>query len=348
MDGTSNFENVTPTIPKRAKHSPLFAILSLVVLCALGIGGIYLFANNDTEAAEKVSTDELDPKRAILTIETICSFGARVSGTKAMEDQQKWLEEKLTAVGGQIEWQEFSVRHPLNGETILLRNLIARFGPATKQRLLVCAHYDTRPYPDMDPRNPKGLFLGANDGASGCAMMVELANAFKSMDLKIGVDLVLFDAEELVYQRGDEYFLGSSHFARKYLTRDENASTYREGILVDMIADKNLELYYEENSLRYAPELTKRIWSIANDLKVKAFVPKLVHDVSDDHIPLNTIAKIPVCDIIDFDYPVRGRRGLNYWHTTEDLPNKCSGQSVCLVAKVLLKWIELEGQKTSP
>jgi glutaminyl-peptide cyclotransferase len=327
-------------------RSKLAATIVSLLLMAIAGGGIALFTSSeDTSAAEWKPPEPLDTKRAFQTIQTICKFGPRVSGTPAMKAQQDWLLAEFTKLGGQVTWQEFAVRHPLDGSTVKLKNMIIAFGPASKDRLLICAHYDTRPFPDMDRANPRGLFLGANDGASGASLLLELGHAFQKSPPNIGVDLVLFDAEELVYNPDDRYFLGSEHFARTYLTRPAEQAPYRYAVLVDMIGDKNLEIYYEENSFRYAPELTKKIWKLASDLKIKAFVPKLGHNVNDDHLALNTIAAIPACDIIDFDYPSRGRRAdVNYWHTTEDLPNKCSGESICKVAAVLLRWIEVESK----
>ncbi len=108
-----------------------------------------------------------------------------------------------------------------------------------------------------------------------------------------------------------------------------------------MIGDKNLSLNYEENSMKYAREVTKGIWKVAADLKVKEFVPRILHNVRDDHLPLNEIAGIPTCDIIDLDYP-GGRRSVNFWHTEQDTPDKCSGDSICKVARVITEWLKLQ------
>ncbi|MFO1066729.1 MAG: M28 family peptidase, partial [Pirellulales bacterium] len=110
------------------------------------------------------------------------------------------------------------------------------------------------------------------------------------------------------------------------------------GILVDMIGDKDLDLYYETNSMRFAKELCVEVWKVAEDLKIKEFRPRTRPDVRDDHLPLNNIAKIPTIDLIDFDYPTPGGR-VNYWHTEKDIPANCSGESVCKVAAVLLEWL---------
>ncbi len=230
----------------------------MIAICGIGIGVIFFVANGDSEAAEETTPPTLQSKRALETIEKLCSFGPRLSGSEGMKNQQEWLRSQFSKLGGQIEWQEFPIRHPETGETVQIKNMIIKFGPQSTDRLLIVAHYDTRPFPDLDPVNPRGKFVGANDGASGPALMLELAHTFHSRPPNIGVDFVLFDAEEFVFKEGDEYFLGSSYFARSYLMKDSKVPAYRAGVLVDMIADKNLELYYELNSLRYARSLTER------------------------------------------------------------------------------------------
>ena len=218
-----------------------------------------------------------------------------------------------------------------------MNNLIVSWHPRRKTRVLLACHYDTRPFPDRDRVNPRGKFIGANDGASGVALFMELAHHIGRLPVKVGVDFVFFDAEEFLFPRGKdvagEFFLGSKHFARQY--RDQPpAYRYVAGVLVDMVGDRQLELYVEKKSLFYAPRVTNGLWATAKALGVKQFRqhPRPKHDVDDDHVPLNQIAKIPTCDIIDFDYP--------YWHTTRDTVRHCSGESLVAVGRVLLKWLE--------
>jgi len=131
-------------------------------------------------------------------------------------------------------------------------------------------------------------------------------------------------------------FLGSLHFARQYDARNWDVS-YHYAVLVDMIGDKNLQLKMEVNSLNMARNLTKMIWSVAKDLKVREFRATKGHTIKDDHLPLNEIARIPTCDIIDFDYPKPGTRN-RYWHTTMDTVENCSADSLGKVGKVMLEW----------
>lgn len=273
----------------------------------------------------------IDAKRAFGYLVTICRIGSRVSGSSGMADQQKLVAEHFRQQGAQVAFQKFEVPHPQTGQPVRMNNIIVSWHPEAKERVLLGCHYDTRPFPDQDPDPARsGKFIGANDGASGVALFMELAHHMQNLKPTYGVDFVLFDGEELVYARGDKYFLGSEHFAFQY--RDHPpAYRYVCGVVVDMIADKNLNILQEQNSLKYAPELTKSIWNTARRLKVKEFVAKVGYEIQDDHLPLNNIARIPTCDIIDFDYP--------HWHRSTDIPANCSEASLAKVGSVLLQWL---------
>ena len=305
----------------------------LVVLTGVSIPGCGRFFANGYSADAQTGVAP-DAKRAKKYLEQICKIGRRVSGSKGMADQQKLLADHFTKHGAKVRLQEFSVLHPLTRKPVRMANLIVTWHPKSKERVLLACHYDTRPYPDSDFRYPKGRFIGANDGASGVALFMEMAHHMAKLKPTYGVDFVFFDGEELVYGRNapiDGYFLGSKHFSREYVKRPPSHK-YVWGVVADMVADRKLNLYMERNSLRYAPKLTKSIWKTAAKLGVREFIRREKHEIQDDHLPLNRIAKIPSCNIIDFDYP--------YWHTTLDVPAKCSGGSLAKVARVLLKWLE--------
>ncbi len=236
--------------------------------------------------------------------------------------------------------QWFDARDPESGNPVRLGNLIASWHPERPKRYLLCAHYDTRPFPDRDPHNPRGRFVGANDGASGVAALMELSHHLGSLPDDVGVDIVLFDGEELVYlERRDNYFLGSTHFANRYVT-DPPQVPYQAGILLDMVGDRELRIYYERNSWNYARDVTRSIFATAASLGVDAFVPRIRHELRDDHLPLNQIAKIPTVDLIDFDYPRPGVGAPKYWHTTQDVPENCSGHSLASVVYVVHRWLK--------
>jgi hypothetical protein len=279
--------------------------------------------------------------RAYQHLLDICAMGRRVSGTQGMERQQVYLTEHFEAIGAKVTRQEFRGRDPQSGQFVPMTNLIVSFHPEAQQRILFCAHYDTRPYPDNDPdvRRRRDLFLGANDGASGVAVLCELGRHVADLKLNLGIDFVFFDGEELVYDaQRDPYFLGSEYFARDYIANPP-PYRYRWGILLDMVGDRSLELYIERHSFAWPDTrpLVESIWETARRQGVREFIARSRHWVQDDHIKLHDLAGIPTCDIIDFDYPRPGRP--TYWHTTQDTPDKCSGDSLGKVGKVLLAWL---------
>ena len=283
-----------------------------------------------------VEQTEFDEKRAFGYMKKVCDIGPRVSASKGMWKQQEFIKKHFTELGGAVYFQHFKVRNPANNSQATLANTIVRFQPERTKRVLICCHYDTRPFPDQDPTNPRGTFIGANDGGSGVGLLCELGNHMKSLEGKFGVDLVFFDGEEFVYvHRRDPMFLGSTFFSQQYAA-GKFKGRYRYGVLVDMVADKNLEIHYEGNSLGYAPRLTRHLWSVAGELGVTEFKKTERHKIRDDHLPLNQIAKIPTCDIIDFDFPVTGN---SYWHTEKDIVENCSAESLGKVGRVVLEWL---------
>ena len=316
-------------------HSPLasFAFSFLVHLVCLA-------TQTSNAIGQSPNKSVLDAKRAFSYLVKVCDLGSRTTGSEGMHKQQAVLEKHFEKLGATVGWQEFEMRNPERGDVIVVRNLIVRWAPEKTDRVLLCTHYDTRPFPVNDTRNPKGLFIGANDGGSGTALFMELGHVLQDLPAKVGVDLVFFDAEELVYdEQRDPFFIGSKHFSQAYVD-DPSGPRYRAGILVDMIADADLQLYQEKNSLKFASSLVEEVWGIAKELKVKEFKPSVGYEIKDDHLPLNSIAKIPVIDLIDFDYTRGAPKGKSFWHTMGDTPDKCSGTSMVKVGNVLLEWIK--------
>lgn len=271
-------------------------------------------------------------------LKQICELGPRITGSRAMEKQQELLTRHFEALGAKVVRQEFTMPHRLTQEEIKVTNLIVHWNPESKKRLLLCCHYDTLPFPEKDEHDPKGLFLGANDGASGVALLHELGKHMPELECSYGIDFVFFDAEEFIYdRRRDSFFVGSEYFSKQY--RDQPPEyQYVSGVLVDMIGDRDLQIYYEKNSMQYAPILTRGIWNTARKLGVKEFIPRQRHRIRDDHLPLNEIARIPTTNIIDFDFPSPSSRA-SYWHTREDTPDKCSALSLAKVGWVLHRWL---------
>lgn len=301
---------------------------ALTALCVTIASATVAGATSAALSAE-IPIPKVDGTRALGYLEKICALGPRISGSDGMARQQQLIIEHFQKLAD-LRAQGFDVAHPVNGTPVRMTNLIASFHPQATDRVLLCCHYDTRPFPDRDLLRPRGTFIGANDGASGVALFMELAHHIKHIQPKYGVDMVFFDGEELVYRSSDKYFHGSEYFATQYRDRAP-AHRYVGGVLVDMIAGKKLQIYQERASLKYAAAVTKSVFDTAKRLGVKEFIDRPKHEVNDDHIPLNTIARIPTTDLIDFDYTA--------WHTTRDVAAACSGESLEKVARVLLTWL---------
>ena len=225
-----------------------------------------------------------------------------------------------------IDSQAFEFTDPYSRTEIPLVNIIVRIEGANPEKLgiILMAHYDSRPRTDF-PSSPELANLpiqGANDGASGVAVLMELADLLKQTKPPQNIDIVLVDGEDWGKQGDNKfYLLGSQEFARRGV-RDK----YRFGIVIDMVGDSNQQFYREDFSEEYFPELNDMIWNTAKNLGVSTFVDSTVHMVLDDHISLAT-GGVPAVVIIDFDYP--------YWHTDMDTPDKCSPKSLANVGKVL-------------
>ena len=301
------------------RHAIEWAAAAILALATVG-----------ATAAEEPA--EFSGKRAMAHLEAIARLGPRPSGSPGMEKQRAMLVKYFEGAGGRVVSQAFQIRDRRSGQPVRMENLIVQWHPRRLDRVLLGAHYDTRPFPDRDPIDPKGIFIGANDGASGVALLMELAGAMPALGGPVGVDFVLFDAEEYVCAPRDPYCLGSNFFARQYAAGGHDHN-YRYGVVLDMVADAHLEIWQEEHSVSWPDTLpvVNSLWAVAARLNVRQFVARPKYTVEDDHVPLRMIAKIPTCDVIDFDYP--------QWHTTQDTPANCSPDSLEAVGRVVLEWL---------
>jgi glutaminyl-peptide cyclotransferase len=260
--------------------------------------------------------DGFQAERAFQDILYQTSLGPRISGSPAHQQVRKWISEQLELAGWQVEEQK-TVQ---NGMPV--RNLIASRGKETPY-ILLGAHYDSRLLADQDPDQAlrDQPVPGANDGASGVAVLLELARSLPA-DLPVDVRLVFFDAEDNGGIGNWDWILGSRAFVRELQERPQAV------IIIDMIGDADLQLYYEKNS---DEALRKAIWDKAEQLGYgSAFIPEEKFSMLDDHTPFIE-AGIPAVDIIDFDYP--------YWHTTLDTADKVSQESLAAVGETLTSWL---------
>jgi len=271
--------------------------------------------------------------RAYQYLRQICDIGPRPSGSPGMLQQQRILAAHFQKLGGKVWLQRFRIPHPVDGRPVELANLIVHWHPDRQERVLLCAHYDTLPYPMLDPIDPRGRFVGANDGGSGVAVLMELAHEIPSLPVEFGIDFVLLDGEEFIFRKSDRFFLGSEYFARWYAA-SKPGYRYRWGVLLDMVGDADLQIYQERNSVwwRDTRPLVAAIWDTARRLRVREFVPRWKYEIRDDHLMLRNVGGIPTCLIIDYDYPP--------WHTRGDTIDKCSALSLAKVGWVVREWLK--------
>lgn len=268
-------------------------------------------------------------ERAFSFLKAQCEFGPRTPGSAAHQKCQEYLIQTLKTNTPYVTTQTFSYTLGSVKQKQTGYNIIARFQPLKTPRLLLCAHWDSRPWADEDPipANRQKPVPGANDGASGVAVLLHLAELVAAQPTGIGVDIVLFDAEDGGnHQDNRSWALGSAAFAREYARR----FSPRFGILLDMLGDADLTVYQEAYSVQYARAIVDRVWNKAADLGIGEFVAQAGYAVYDDHIALLE-AGIPCVDLIDFEYP--------YWHTVNDTPDKCSAASLEKIGRVVTEII---------
>ena len=263
-----------------------------------------------------------------------CDFGPRNPGSVGHQKALDYFLNVLTTLADTVSTQSFTEIMPRSKQKVEMHNIIAQFNPKAKKQIMISAHWDTRPWGDrsLSIMRKDQPILGANDGASGVAILLELAKVLHDNPQKIGVNLVLFDAEDFG-SSGDSwsYCKGSQYFAKNLpITLPEYA------INLDMVGDANLEIYIERISYKQNPSLVLELWGLAEELKLSGFKKMVNHSIFDDHVPLYELAGIPAVDIIDFDYP---DEKTNYHHTYNDIVENCSPESLRQVGTLMVHHI---------
>ena len=259
-----------------------------------------------------------DGKRALEHVRALVEIGPRVAGSPGAARARSYITEQLTALGMKVQEQAFDAKTPLG--VVRMVNLRATFPSepaASGPRLLITGHYDTKLFEEF-------RFVGANDGGSSAAFLIELARVLKDAKRPLPIELVFFDGEEAVidWYQDDDNTYGSRHYVQT-ARADGTLKDIKAMILVDMIGDRDLRILRESNS---TPWLTDVIWNAAKRAGRREFVDEPL-DVKDDHINFLK-AGVPAVDIIDLDYPA--------WHTEDDTLDKVSADSLQVVGDVLL------------
>ena len=261
-------------------------------------------------------------------VRTQMTFGPRVPGTAGHRRAGDWIVEQMRARADTVYVQEWT-HVTAAGDSLPMRNVIARFRPDVAERVLYVTHWDTRPISDgrnTPPAQRQTPVPGANDGGSGVALFIALGDALKRTPPSVGVDLVFVDGEDYGnFDTNTDVLIGSKYFARNL-----PAPGYRPlfGVVWDMIGDRDLQIYQEGHSVRRAPEVVSRVWQVAGDLGYdRSFLPQQGQAITDDHLPLLDVG-LRVIDVIDIDFPSH--------HTPEDTVDKVSAKSLQTVGDVAL------------
>ncbi len=294
------------------RHIPILFGAAIILAVVLILAYPFLFPSAKVNAPQGFDGD-----RAYEDVLTQLAFGPRVPGSAAHAQTVDWIQAELEKAGWQTSLQEVTYAgHPI-------RNVIGTRG-AEGPSILLGAHFDSRQVADQDPdvNSRTQPVAGANDGASGVAVLLELARSLP-IDLSKQITLVFFDMEDQGSLPGSDWILGSSAYAESLQTLPEKV------VIVDMIGDADLNIHFERNS---DADLMTEIWSVAAELGYsEQFVSEYKHSIYDDHFPFIKRG-IPSADLIDFDYP--------YWHTTGDTADKVSAGSLRAVGDTLWHWLQ--------
>lgn len=269
-------------------------------------------------------------------------FGPRIPGTEAHKETLNWLVQQLEATGAKVQIQS-GVETLYNGKKQQFSNIIASFNPDNEKRILLAAHWDTRPFADQEknPENWNKHIDGANDGGSGVGVLLEIARQLQAKPVGIGVDIVLFDLEDWGQpefdkgpRKNDTYALGAQYWSKNPHKAGYDA---QYGILLDMVGDKNSTFLHESFSTQYAPMLLKKVWRVAGDLGYSNyFLYTAAPPIQDDHYYVNTVAGIPMIDVISLNTNSSDHLFPPSWHTLDDNMSNIDPKALKAVGQTVL------------
>jgi hypothetical protein len=290
-----------------------------------------LAASPDPAARRLLAQDatpetQFDADRAWQHLLTQVNAGPRVPNMPGHDTIREYLLGQLRGLTDRVDAQDFSWE--VRGTRLPMSNVFGLFGPDRPNKVLLAAHWDSRPQADQDPNpaNRQTPIPGANDGASGVAVLLEVARVLQVAPPPVGVIILFFDGED--YGPGvDAMFLGSRYYAEHVVPERPGW-----GILLDMIGDRDLHIPREAGSQQLASAVNDRVWSAAKELGRAEFEDMIGSPILDDHVPVLQ-AGIPMIDLIDFSFGPNH----SWWHTLEDTPDKCSVASLEAVGQVVLR-----------
>ena len=334
-----------------------------VAVAVLAIGGLHYYKNADSKVQNIEETEEVakvnpvgpsfNADSAYAFTKAQCDFGPRDMNSRGHDLCGEWIVSKFKEYGCKVTTQT-AMLAGYDGTKLRSRNIMASINPEATTRILLCAHWDSRPWADNDPdsANWRKPILAANDAASGVAVMLELARIIgkskdeKAFNKQLGIDFVCFDAEDWgtpqwadVADNADSWALGAQYWSKNLLQGYEA----RYGILLDMVGGVGAKFYREGMSMQYAPEIVKKVWRAAREVGFGSYFPKEDGGViTDDHVPVNQFAKIPTIDLIPYYAACQPSSFGPTWHTLADNMENIDKNTLKAVGQTLVQVIYKE------
>jgi len=330
----------------RILENNLYIVLLVFIIASCNTSTRTVEVDTSKKTKKSITVPAFGSDSAYYFIERQVGFGPRVPNTVAHQLCGDYLINKLESYGADVVVQNFT-EEAFDGAVLQLRNIIASYNPQAKKRVLLGAHWDTRPFADKDSVGTNLPIDGANDGASGVAVLLEIARKLHRHELpKIGIDLIFFDGEDYGQPSGSEvpnmkdgrvkiwWCLGSQYWA-KNLHKDKYSAYY--GILLDMVGAQNAKFYKEGGSMQFAPKVVNKIWTTGRHLGYGGyFINSMAPGITDDHIFVNTIAKIPMIDIVQHEPMSKGYFFPDFHHTHKDNLELIDRQTLQAVGETVL------------
>lgn len=326
------------------KHIALYTILMTVLLAFACTS-----PSSKKQSGEEGRTNKHCPvfvkDSAMSYVQRQCDFGPRLVGSTEADNCAQWIKSQFELMGCEVAEQKSQVT-VWDGKSLPCRNIIASHNPGAGKRILLCAHWDSRPWADNDPDETKHHtpILGANDGASGVAVMMEIARQLQQQPLQgIGVDFICFDAEDMGTpqwaekendEKQDTWCLGSKVWAEQAAA---NGYKPQYGILLDMVGGRGAIFAKEQVSMYFASHVVNKVWALASDLGYgQFFTSREGGMLVDDHVNVNTVAGIPCIDIVPYFENGPSSFGPT-WHTVEDNPDNIDPNVLEAVGQTVLQ-----------
>jgi hypothetical protein len=293
----------------------------------------------------KISIPNFNSDSSYYFVKKQVDFGPRVISTKAWDECSKYLVDKLNSYNAFVKVQEAPIK-TYDGKEHVLRNIIASFSVEKNNRIALFAHWDSRHIADHDSVNTKQPILGANDGGSGVGVLLEIARNLNNQNPNIGVDIILFDAEDYGQPENSQYPIMNESWClgSQYWSKNPHIKNYyaKYGILLDMVGGENARFRYESTSAYYASDILKKVWDMAHKIGYSDyFIFKSSPQIMDDHYYVNTLMAIPTIDIIEFD-PSTKTNFNKHCHTHEDNMNNVNRKTLKAVGQTVLNVIYSE------